>query len=53
MARLAVFTSCCLLLIASASAYPTLWVTEAEAENNCLAHPEKKEARHPAPVADK
>jgi hypothetical protein len=53
MARIAVLASCCLLLIASASAYPTFWVAEDDAVNDCLAHPAKKEAKHPAPVADK
>ncbi|WIA41135.1 hypothetical protein OEZ86_004759 [Tetradesmus obliquus] len=53
MARVAIFASCCLLLIASASAYPTFWVAEDEVANDCLAHPAKKEARHGAPVADK
>ncbi|WIA20849.1 hypothetical protein OEZ85_005199 [Tetradesmus obliquus] len=53
MARVAIIASCCLLLIASASAYPTFWVAEDEVANDCLAHPAKKEARHGAPVADK
>jgi hypothetical protein len=53
MARIAVLASCCLLLLASASAYPTFWVAEDEAANDCLAHPVKKEGRHPAPVPDK
>ncbi|KAF6252362.1 hypothetical protein COO60DRAFT_538658 [Scenedesmus sp. NREL 46B-D3] len=53
MARIAILACCCLLLIASTSAYPTFWVLEEEAVNDCLAHPEESEGRHPAPVADR
>lgn len=53
MARFTLYAVASLLLIASVAAYPTLWIEDREAVNNCLAHPTKSEGQHGAPVPDK